>query len=309
MAECGQTILVTGVEGMIGHAVAAILRQKGCGVVGMDRRIRDAAALGVPVYEADLADAHALYGALADHPCRAIIHCGAISGPMLAPDNPALVFSTNTQGTLNLLEAARRLRMRRFVFASSLMAYGGNDGSPLHEDSPLLARDAYGASKIAAEAMVNAYAGQYGLEGVSARLAWVYGPRRQTSCALRAMLRDALAGRPTRLASGGGAMRQYVGVEDVASALVALLEAPRLPRPAYNVAGGDYRPFAEIVDLVRGIMPGAAIEVGDAVDPDDPPMGPLSIEAIGNDIGWSPAIALPDGLVSYRNWLAHQEAP
>ena len=38
-------------------------------------------------------------------------------------------------------------------------------------------------------------------------------------------------------------------------------------------------------------------------------MGPLSIEAIGNDIGWSPAIALPDGLVSYRNWLAHHEAP
>ena len=309
MAECGQTILVTGVEGMIGNAVAAILRQKGRGVVGMDRRIRDAAALGVPVYEADLADAHALDGALADHPCRAIIHCGAISGPMLAPDNPAVVFSTNTQGTLNLLEAARRLRMRRFVFASSLMAYGGNDGSPLHEDSPLLARDAYGASKIAAEAMVNAYAGQYGLEGVSARLAWVTarGVRPRAPCA-------PCSGTPwpaVRRGSRPGAARS----DNMSVSRTWRSRLSRFwKRPAFRVlptmsqaaiTGPSPKSSissAELCPALRSRWGTPLIRTTRRWD-----LSP--IHAIGNDIGWSSAIALPDGLVSYRNWLAHQEAP
>ena len=166
-------VLVTGVEGMIGYAVAAHLREAKTGVVGIDQRIDGAAALGVPLYRADLRDVHVLYDALVTHKCTAIVHCGAISGPMLARDDPEFLFQTNVAGTLNILEASRRLQLRRLVFCSSLMVYGANDGSALHEGSPLLACDTYGASKVAAEAMVNAYAAQHGVDAVSARLAWV----------------------------------------------------------------------------------------------------------------------------------------
>jgi UDP-glucuronate 4-epimerase len=304
-----QTVLVTGVEGMIGYAVAKRLRDKGWSVVGMDQRLESARTLGVPVYKAELRDTHAIYGVLREHPCDAIIHCGAISGPMLVRDNPILVFESNTLGTLNLLEAARRLQVKRFVFASSLMVYGANDGSPLREESPLVALEAYGASKIAAEAMVGAYTAQHGLDAVSARLAWVYGPRRQTACAIRMMLQNALSGEPTVLPSGRSALRQYVHVDDVAAALITLLEATSLPRRVYNVAGGDYRPFTKIVDIVREIAPGAHVEVGDAPDPDDPFMGPLSIAAIAQDLGWAPSIPLRDGIVTYRDWLARLGAP
>ena len=297
------TVLVTGVEGMIGYAVAARLRDAGFGVVGTDQRIADAAALGVPVVRADLGDVHALYGALVGHRCTAVVHCGAISGPMLARDDPAFLMHANVTGTLNILEACRRLKLRRLVHCSSLMVYGANDGSELREDAPLLARDTYGASKVAAEALVRAYAAEHGVEAVMARLAWVYGPRRQTADGIRAMLVDALAGRPTRFASGRSALRQYVHVDDVAAALVALLEAPILPGQAYNVSGGDYRPFPAVVDLVRGLFPAADIAVGDAPDPEDPPMGPLSLDAIARDIGWRPAIPLADGFASYADWL------
>ena len=298
------TVMVTGVEGMIGYAVAARLRDTGLTVVGMDHRLVESPALGVPLVRADLSDVHALYGTLATYGCTAIVHCGAISGPMLARNDPAALMQTNVVGTLNVLEATRRLGLRRIVVCSSLMVYGGNDGSVLDEDSPLLATDTYGASKVAAEAMVRAYVAEHGVDAVMARLAWVYGPRRQTACGIRAMLEDAIAGRPTCFESGSSALRQYVHVDDVASALTALLQAPeRAARLAYNVSGGDYRPFQEIVDVARDLFPAAEIAVGDAPDPEDPPMGPLSIEAIGRDIGWRPAIPLATGLASYADWL------
>ena len=298
------SVMVTGVEGMIGYAVAARLRDMGLTVVGTDHRLVEAPDLGVPLVKADLSDVHALYGTLAAHRCTAIVHCGAISGPMLARDDPAALMQTNVVGTLNVLEATRRLGLRRIVVCSSLMVYGPNDGSALDEDSPLLATDTYGASKLAAEAMVRAYAADHGVDAVMARLAWVYGPRRQTACGIRRLLEDAIAGRATRFDSGSSAMRQYVHVEDVASALIALLQAPKgAARLVYNVSGGDYRPFPEVTDLVRDLFPSADIAMGDAPDPEDPPLGPLSIEAIGRDIGWRPAISLSTGLASYADWL------
>ena len=301
-------VLVTGVEGMIGYAVAARLNGAGFRVVGADRRIGDATGLGIPVVEADLGDLHALYGTLAAHRCSAVVHCGAVSGPMLARDDPAGLMRTNVVGTLNVLEAARRLGLRRVVVCSSLMVYGPNDGTALDENSPLDAADTYGASKVAAEAVVRAYAAEHGVDAVMARLAWVYGPRRQTACGISQMILDALAGCPTRFASGSSAMRQFVHVDDVASALVALLTAPRSPRLAYNVSGGDYRPFHEVVDLVRALFPAANVVVGDAADPGDPPMGPLSIAAIERDVGWRPVIPLEAGLASYADWLRARNA-
>ncbi len=297
------SVLVTGVEGMIGYAVARHLRDAGVGVVGLDQRIDGAMGLGVPVYRADLDNTHALYGALVDHGCNAIVHCGAVSGPMLARDDPEFLFRTNVTGTLNVLEAARRLHLRRVVFCSSLMVYGENDGCALHEDSPLRPSDAYGFSKVAAEAIVDAYAAHHGVEAVSARLAWVYGPRRQTPCVLRTLLQDAMAGRPTRIDSGGAAMRQYVHVDDIAEALIALLQAERIVGRAYNLSGGDYRPFGEIVAMVRALNPGADIVAQAQADPQDPPMGPLSIAAMERDLGWTPKIPLAEGLRTYRNWL------
>jgi UDP-glucuronate 4-epimerase len=298
-----EVVLVTGVEGLIGYAVAKRLLGSGTAVIGMDQRIHDAATLGMATIQADLGDVHALYAAFLHHRCTGTVHCGAISGPMLAREAPELLFRTNVTGTLNLLEAARHAGADRFVFCSSLMVYGANDGSTLHEDSPLRPSDAYGASKVAAETIVNAYAAHHGLVAVSTRLAWVYGPRRQTPCGLRTMLSDALAGRPTRLASGRSAIRQYVHVDDVAAALIALLQAPHLPRRVYNVSGGDFRPFVEVVDAVRQLFPSADISVGDARDPDDPPMGPLSIAAISEDIGWKPSIPFAEGLRNYAEWL------
>ncbi len=306
-----ETVLVTGVEGLVGYAVARRLRDAGVAAVGMDRRVADAAALGVPVAEADICDAHALYGTLAAHRCTAVVHCGAVSGPMLAKGEPERLMRTNVSGTLAVLEAARRLGLRRVVFCSSLMVYGANDGAALAEDAPLRARDTYGASKVAAEAIVTAYAAEHGLDAVSARLAWVYGPRRQTACGIRRMLEDALAGRPTRFGSGGRAMRQYVHVDDVAAALHALLDASGVAGRAYNVSGGDYRPFPAVADLVRAMFPAADIAVGDDPDPDpeDPPMGPLAIGAIARDAGWRPALPLPEGLRGYADWLRSRPRP
>src|SRR5688572_6585432 len=100
-------VLVTGSNGLIGYALSARLLDLGRDVVGMDlvRLPGDPAAFDL--VEGDLLDVHCLHATLRRYDVGAIVHCGGVSGPMLARDNPFHVFQTNVDGTLNVCEAAR----------------------------------------------------------------------------------------------------------------------------------------------------------------------------------------------------------
>jgi UDP-glucuronate 4-epimerase len=195
-------VLVTGCKGFIGSALARRLAAEGRPVIGMDRA-PPGEDTPFPSVQADLADIHRLYATLIEHRVDRLVHGGALSGPMLARDNPHLMFEINVRGTMNILEAARVTGVRRVVFLSSIMAYGEHPVEvPVTEDTPLRACDPYGSSKICSEAILRAYAAGHGLDGVSLRLAGVYGPGRTTDCLIRLILENVLAGRRTSLPYG-----------------------------------------------------------------------------------------------------------
>jgi|SRR5579863_3392945 len=293
-------ILVTGAAGLVGNKVRQLLEERGDVVLAIDRIVR--AEIFGPVKECDLADVHRLHE-LARDGLQGVIHCGAHSGPMIVRDNPVSMVQTNIVGTANVLEVARVYRAKRFVYCSSTSAYGPTGPGPVSEEAPMHPSTVYGASKVAGEQLVTTYALQYGLNGVSLRLSWVYGPRRNTDCMIRAMITDAQARQPTRIPYGRDIPRQYIYVEDAARALVAAFDKATLPQRVYTATGGSYKTLGEIADIVRQILPQAVIEFGAGVDPDDDIQQEFDISAAKRDFGYLPRYDLHAGIREYANWL------
>ena len=297
-------VVVTGAAGLIGFGVAARLAGAGRAVIGTDR-IQPREAADFPSVDAELSDIHKLHD-ICGGDVAAIVHCGAVSGPMLGRDNPRAVIETNVAGTANLLEITRQ-RGVRLVFCSSTSAYGNTPAGldPVPEDAALDADDIYGATKAAGDILTRAYAAQTGIDAVVLRFSWVYGPRRRTPCVVREMIGDAQAGRPTALAFGRGFTRQYVFIDDVVGAVIAALDAHGVgAQRAFNITGGTRLDFSEIADAVRRAVPEARIDLGKGADPEDQSHGRFDISAAERILGWRPQVAFEDGVRLYARWLA-----
>jgi len=293
----GETILLTGAAGLIGRALHQRLRERGDTVIATDQ------IEGEGIIGCGLTEVHRLHelGARA----TAILHCGAISGPMVARDNPHLIVQSNIVGTANILELARVKKMRRVVFLSSVSAYGSTPaGLDLVPESVALSPSTvYGASKMAGEALAEGYLRQHGVDVISLRPAWVYGPGRTTACAIRTMIEDAQAGRPTHFPYGRDFYKQYVHVDDVAESILLALDAPRFGQRAYTISGDSYLTFSEVAAVVRHVLPAADITIDAGADPMDDLQARFDISAAARDLDYRPRIALEDGVRSYAAWL------
>lgn len=300
-----QTILLTGAAGFLGHAVRTIFEARGDRVIALDRIPQTEA--GVPNHVCDLTEIHRLHELVRDEAIQGVVHCGALSGAMLARDNPYALVQTNVVGTANLLELARIRGIRRFLHCSSAGAYGTTPPGPVPEDVALWPTNVYGATKAAGEHLAAAYSSEHGLDAVSLRFSWIYGPRRTTDCVIRTMLVDAIDRRATHLSFGRGYHRQFIHIDDAAGALVAAYDRPALPLRSYTVTGGDFSTLDELATLVRAVLPGARIELEDGPDPADDVQHRFDITAASRDFGYVPAVSLEAGIRGYADWLrAHR---
>ena len=306
------SILVTGCGGFIGYAVANALRAGGREVVGYDLAPPAEGPPAWPVEIGDLADAHRLHDAMRRRGVRRVLHLGAASGPMVLSDNPAALFALNIGGAVNVFEAARQAKVERVVFLSSNAAYGPDERRPIVEAQPLLASEPYGASKVAGEAIMRAYRWRFGLDAVALRVGVGYGPRRITTSEPREMLANALAGRPTVYPWGVGYRRLWTYLDDIVAAVIAALDAPaesiREPLRAYNIAGPEFAPLDELAEIVRELVPGAEIRLGDGWNPEDVRTAPLALDAAARDLGWAPKVRVRDGLARYCDWMRSRNA-
>lgn len=301
--------LITGVNGLIGHAVAERLARANSAVVGMDRVLptnSELVNLGVTLIEGDLRDAHRMYAVMRDHGVTRILHAGGISGPMLVRDNPHHLFEINVTGTMHVAEAARVLGIKRLIFLSSYVTYGEQpDDSPVGEQRALAADNPYACSKIAGEAILRSYHEHHGLEAVSLRLGAVYGPRRTTTCLVRLILQNALNRVETRLDFGSDWARPFVYLDDIVEAISRALDAPfaRVREHAYNVAGGVWPTITELAAVAGQVVPDVQVSLQSGRSPLDYRIGPLDLTAIARDLDFTPQVALADGIRRYLDWL------
>ena len=302
-----ETVLVTGAEGLIGRPVIEALTARGDRVIALDRDRPHFDHPSIVCLAADLRDLPRAHAIMSATRVDAMVHCGAVSGPMVAVDNPFFICETNITGTANLLEAARIHGLRRVVYCSSITAYGPTGEGPIGEDHALRPTSVYGGTKAAGEQILGGYRHQHGVDGVALRIGWVYGPGRRTACVLREAIRAALEGRPALLSGPADFPRQYVHIEDVVRAMLLALDAAELPSLAYNLTGGSFLPLSAIRDALSGVLEGGQVELDQSAPSGDVRQGRLDLSRIRDELGFEPAITLEDGLASYRDWLREHE--
>ena len=296
------TILLTGAAGLIGMALSPILAARGHRVVRTD--ITDFGRDDPALHLMTLDDRAALEALIRTHAIDAILHCGAISGPMLAQGKPLALVAANIDATALLLDLARVHAMRRFVFCSSISVYGDAGSRPVTEATPLRPTSVYGATKVACEQLIQGFAAEYGVDGVSLRIGRVYGPYRRANCHLGTLIRDAAAGRETEIPCDPAFIYHYVYADDVAEAIVAALEAPRLAHREYNVGSGEALTMPDIVQAAADVLPGLRARLTPGQDDVPDRQTVFDTALIGQDVGWHPRFTLPRGLAAYRDAIA-----
>ena len=253
-------ILVTGGSGYVGLNVVEALARAGREVVSFDMTLPPPAAAAalsalpgtVHTVDGDLMDAGALDRAFQAAPIEAVIHTAAVtSGPAREAVEPARVFQVNVLGTIGLLEAARRARVRRVVITSSGAAYGESLYRPglMQEDAtPVLPTTLYATTKYAAERTARRLAELWQMEVACTRLGTLIGPWERDGSSHAHGVRDNFGphSQLARIAVAGGeavlpadeCTRDWVYSPDVGRALAMLADAPSLPNFVYNLSAG-----------------------------------------------------------------------
>jgi UDP-glucuronate 4-epimerase len=291
-------VLVTGGAGLIGMALRKTLAERGHVVTAIDVTDFGRADPGLDIMSIN--DDGALVDLFARRAFDAVIHCGAISGPMMARGDPMKIVEVNIEGTALLLDFSLRHRLRRFVLCSSISVYGNVGKAVITEDTPLRPTSVYAASKVAGEQLVQAFAAEYGLSGVSLRIGRVYGPYRRGSCHLAALIRDAAAGKSTEIPCDPEFLYHYVYVDDVVEAQIAALTADAFLFNAYNVGSGEALTMPQIAQIARTAIPGVNPKLVAGVDDVPDVQTVFDVSRIAADLAWRPRFDLSSGLKAHQ---------
>ncbi|WP_206454753.1 NAD-dependent epimerase/dehydratase family protein [Aurantimonas marina] len=249
-------VLITGAAGFVGAALVETLRADGIVVIASDVGAPSAAGL-VPC---DITDGDAVAAMVGGSAPNTIIHCGAVSGPMVMADRPLDIWRINVLGTAHVLEAARRQGVGRVIVCSTSEVYGSRNEGVVDEQTRPEPDNVYGASKLAAEQAVIGYRREHGLDAAAIRLSWIYGPGRRTPTDLERLLRNALGGRPTVFGGRPQDVTHYLFLDDAVGGLLCAATAGSVGWPVCNVTTGRGKPLADVVAAIRTVLPNLQVE-------------------------------------------------
>ena len=296
--------LVTGGAGFIGSHLVEALVARGERVRVLDnlstgRRENLAAVAGrIELLEGDVADPETAERAVAG--CDVVLHLAAIASVQASLEDPRRTHRVNVDGTLNVLDAARRARARRVVFASSTALYGDHTTLPLREELPPRPLSPYAASKAAGEMYCAAFRASYGLPAVALRFFNVYGPRQDPANPYSGVVsifaaRIARGERPI-IYGDGRQTRDFVYVADVVRAMLLACERDSAAGVAFNIASGRQTSILELAEALNQVM-------GTRLKPDFAPARAGEVRFSEGDarqarqvLGWEATIPLREGL-------------
>ena len=327
-------ILVTGAAGFIGFHVAQRLLSAGRKVVGIDSlnnyydpKLKEARLdilkrqANFTFVKLDLADREPTRALFARHRFPVIIHLAAQAGVRYSLQNPHAYIDANIEGFVNVLEGCRHNDCQHLLFASSSSVYGANTKLPFsvrdNVDHPI---SLYAASKKANELMAHAYSHLYRIPATGLRFFTVYGPWYRPDMAMFIFAKAILEGKPIRLFNHGNMRRDFTYIDDVAQAVVRLMDHPpqgdpewsgATPDPAtsaapwkiYNIGNNRPEELLHVVSLLEKEFGRTAIRELLPMQPGDVPATYADIEDLARDIGFRPATTIEDGIARFASWF------
>jgi len=318
-------VLVTGGAGYIGGVVADQLLQAGQRVTVFDSLVkgyRAAVPAGATFVQGDIHDRAALDAVLAAGKFDGIMHFAAFIEAGESMRDPGRYFRNNVSGSLNLIEAAVAHGIPRFVFSSTAAVYAGKD-TPLTETDPLAPANAYGATKLMVEQILDWHARLKGVRYAALRYFNACGAtpgrgeaHRPETPVIPLVLQVALGQRPHADIFGtdyptpdGTCVRDYVHVADLGQAHLQALDAlAQHPKLILNLGSGAGYSVRQVIEVAREVTgrPLAAIERPRR--PGDAPILVADASAAREILGWRPRMADLHEIVASA-WEWHRTHP
>jgi UDP-glucuronate 4-epimerase len=309
--------LVTGGAGFIGSHVCERLLAEGHAVWSLDdlndfydpalkrANLDELRARGgrFTSVEADLTDARAVERLCREVRFDQIIHLAARAGVRPSLEHPALYQRVNVEGTVHLLESARRNGVKKITIASSSSVYGVNSKVPFSESDPIFsAISPYAASKLACEALGHVYHHVYGLDVVILRLFTVYGPRQRPDLAIHKFARLIDAGKPIPVFGDGSTARDYTYVSDTVDGVMACTRR-EFGFEVFNLGESRTVTLSRLIELLEAALGRKAIVDRLPQQPGDVPITFADISKARERLEYRPTIPIEEGIPRFVQWF------
>jgi len=302
-----KNILITGINGFVGGSLAEKELSMGNNIIGIVRDINNKTQPDIldrcTVIRGDILDADLVDRVVGDYEIDIIYHLAALSIVRIADKNPLNCYKSNIIGTVNVLEAVRKINPKiKIVIASSDKSYGTHDKLPYTEDMKLQPDDPYATSKACADLIAQSYFKTYGLNVNVIRCANIYGLRDMNlSRLIPNTILKILAGKKPQIYSGVlHFKREFLFIEDVCEAYHILSNKGKAGE-IYNIGDDEFITIQEAVELISEILEfneGYEIIEKDFLEIPFQYMSANKLKALG----WDKTYSFKSGLIKTIEW-------
>ncbi|HUD08530.1 MAG TPA: NAD-dependent epimerase/dehydratase family protein, partial [Candidatus Saccharimonadales bacterium] len=253
------------------------------------------------LYRGDIRDAKLVEKIFKTEKIDKVIHLAAMAGVRNSLRDPKLYFDVNVMGSLNLLEAAVKYKIKNFVFASSSSVYGNNKKIPFSEsdsvDTPI---SPYAASKKCTELMAHVYSHIHKLPTTGLRFFTVYGPWGRPDMALFLFTDAITKGQPIKVFNRGKMSRNFTYVDDIATGTITVLDKAK-DYGVMNIGGDKEETLMRYIEVLEENLGKKAKKKLLPMQPGDVPKTVADIKKL-RKLGWKPTTRIEKGIKNFVDW-------
>ena len=300
-------IIVTGGAGFIGSNLVDFLIRKKHKVIVIDnfstglRNNLKKSKKKIKVFNKDISSSKNLNKIFKN--VDYVFHLAGLADIVPSIEKPNLYFKSNVVGTFNVLEACRKNKIKKIIYAASASCYGLPKKFPTNEISKINVKYPYAFTKWQGEELVKHWYEIYKLPFISMRFFNVYGPRSRTSGAYGAVfgvfLAQKLANKPLTIVGSGKQTRDFIHISDIVEALYKAAFS-KFKGKVYNVGGGKEISVNQIANLI------SKKRISIPKRPGEPDRSLSDIKKIKKDLNWKPKVSIEKGvknlLDNIHNW-------
>lgn len=313
-----KNILITGGAGFIGsHLVDRLIAEREWRVTVVDdlndfydpelKRANVRAHLANSAYtlvEADIRDRSTLETVFEKTKFDSIVHLAARAGVRPSLSEPQLYAETNINGTLNLLELARKHQIKQFVFGSSSSVYGINAKVPFAEEDEIRQPiSPYAATKAAGELICHTYSHLYGMRCICLRFFTVYGARQRPDLAIHKFARLIDDGKPIPVFGDGTTRRDYTYIDDIIQGVRAAIDYDASDYEVINLGESRTVELSELIALLEKELDQKAVIDRQPMQPGDVPQTFADISKAKRLLGYNPQTQIEEGIHRFVEWF------